>query len=136
MSQLTPSQEEEEPPFLAECVEDQHQLEEEHDALTEHPAEGGSEEIVQQSSNEGTAYPVPNGSVYPSQEHNISQQESNRQIQVDEIVNLHEKFFPVDVEDALQKKNSDSHNTSAYRVITIKKIIVITRQTMEIEQPM
>ena len=70
---LTPSQQEEEPPFLAELAEDHHKHEEEHDALTQHPAEYGGEEIVQQGGHKGTTYPVPCGSVHSSQECNVAQ---------------------------------------------------------------
>ena len=45
---LTPANQQEEPPLLGQCAEDYHQHEEEHDALTQHPAEHGQEEVVQQ----------------------------------------------------------------------------------------
>ena len=44
--QLTPSKEEEEPPFLGESVKHQYQQEVEHDAFTHHPAEGGQKEVL------------------------------------------------------------------------------------------
>ncbi len=91
---LTPSQQQKEPPFLAELAEDHHQHEEEHDPLTEHPGEDSSEEIVEQGSHKGTAYPVAHGSVHSSQEHHVAQQEGNGQVQVDQIVHFREHLLP------------------------------------------
>jgi len=51
---LTPAQQKEEPPLLADAVEDHHELEVEHYSLTQHPAEDCSKQIVQQGSNKGT----------------------------------------------------------------------------------
>ena len=97
INHLTPSQDHKEPPFLAECAENEYQHEEEHDPFAEHPAEHGSEEIVEQGSDKGTANSVPHGSVYASQEHNIPQQQSNGEIQVDEIVHFAKHLFPTKI---------------------------------------
>ena len=51
---LTPSQDEEEPPLLAELTEHDHQHEVEQDALTEHPAEHCCKQVVEESSHKCT----------------------------------------------------------------------------------
>ncbi len=47
---FTPSNDEEEPPFLGQGAEDDDQHEVEHDPLTKHPAEHSREQVVEQSS--------------------------------------------------------------------------------------
>ena len=55
MDELTVSYEEEEPPFLGDCAEDYHQEQVQHDSLTQHPAEGGQEQVVEQHGHKQTS---------------------------------------------------------------------------------
>ena len=51
---LTPSEQEEEPPFLTQSTEDHHQHEVDHDSLAQHPEEHSSEEIMEKTSHKCT----------------------------------------------------------------------------------
>ena len=52
---LTPSHNQEDIEFLSNRCEDDHQQEVEHDPLTQHPTEGGQEEVMEESRHKCTA---------------------------------------------------------------------------------